>query len=64
MDTRFLLQRAAFGGRLAVTTSGAAIGLVVTLVGIGADPTVQIDGKVEDVCGGGPCYADGWTGLK
>ena len=25
---------------------------------------LRIGGRVEDTCGGGPCYADGWTGLK
>jgi hypothetical protein len=25
---------------------------------------LQVDGSVVDVCAGGPCYADGWTGLK
>jgi hypothetical protein len=25
---------------------------------------LQVGGRVEDVCAGGPCYADGWTGLK
>jgi hypothetical protein len=24
---------------------------------------LQIGGKVTDVCGGGPCYSNGWTGL-
>ena len=23
---------------------------------------LRIDGRVVDVCGGGPCYADGYTG--